>query len=98
LCVFEGSLKTNHMANNNTIKRQGTGSDTAVSVSPFHKLLSHEVTRSQFLKILGIATISIFGFSSIIHFLTGKHTSPNIASITTKPISTYGHKSGGPKL
>jgi hypothetical protein len=83
------------MADYNKTKNRedGLNSTASRSTNPLHKLLSHEVTRKQFLKVLGLAVISIFGFSSIIHFFTGKHPSSTIASITAAPVSSsYGHK------
>ena len=45
--------------------------------SPITTILSREVTRQEFLLILGSLIVSILGVSSIIHFLTGKNVGIN---------------------
>ena len=81
------------MASSNKIKNQLDGSNPKITVSPIHRLLTKQVTRKQFLSVLGFGFLGILGFSSLVHFLTGKHPSTKIASITSKSSSSYGHKS-----
>ena len=45
--------------------------------SPIATVLSREVTRQEFLLILGSLILSILGVSSIIHFLTGRNVGIN---------------------
>lgn len=40
-------------------------------MSKLEKILSREMTRQQFLATLGVAIISLFGFSSVMGVLTG---------------------------
>jgi hypothetical protein len=62
-------------------------------LSPLHRLLSKPVTRRQFLQVLGFGIISVFGFSTIIHFLTGKRPSSKVVATTiAKSPTNYGHK------
>lgn len=42
------------------------------SIIPLQDLLKHDVSRKEFLKIVGFSMISALGLSSIIKFLTGK--------------------------
>jgi hypothetical protein len=39
---------------------------------PLNQLMQKEMTRQEFLLTLGLGVASIFGFSAIIHLLTGK--------------------------
>jgi|HubBroStandDraft_4_1064222.scaffolds.fasta_scaffold1174064_1 hypothetical protein len=41
------------------------------------EVLHKEMTRQEFLATIGFAAASLFGLSTILHFLFGKHTSGN---------------------
>ena len=45
--------------------------DVNARVTPAQQLLQQELTRKEFMATLGMGVVSILGFSSIIHFLTG---------------------------
>lgn len=51
---------------------------------PITELLAKEISRKEFLATLGFGVASIVGFSTIIHFLTGKsvesHLSQRVSS------------------
>lgn len=56
--------------------------------------LDREVTRQEFLTILGLITASVFGFGTIIKLLTGGHEITRPAA--PKPVTTgYGVSSYG---
>lgn len=57
--------------------------------SPVGQLLQKKVTRKEFLGIAGSAVVSILGFSTIIHFLTGKRV-----GIKHLSVSDHGFGSG----
>lgn len=57
----------------------------------FQPLLQKEMSRKEFLLTLGLGTASIFGFSTIIHLLTGK----SINSHLKQRIGGYGSTSYG---
>ncbi len=60
--------------------------------TPIQNLLSKQVSRKQFLLILGFSIVSILGFSSIVHFFTGRRPGNHIAQNTSNTASNYGHK------
>jgi Na+-translocating ferredoxin:NAD+ oxidoreductase RnfA subunit len=60
--------------------------------TPVQDLLGRELTRKQFLKVVGYGIVAALGFSTIMHFLTGKRPSAHIASISPPPVTKYGHK------
>jgi hypothetical protein len=46
-----------------------------ISDTPLQQLLTKDVSRKEFLAIVGLGILSIFGLSSIIKFLTGHNIS-----------------------
>jgi hypothetical protein len=44
--------------------------------TPAQRLLQQDVTRKEFMAIVGLGALSVLGFSSIIHFLTGHSARP----------------------
>lgn len=60
-------------------------------------LLNKEMTRKEFLGTLGFGLASILGFSSIIHFLTGKSAGEHAGHTVAKGYGTSvygGHREG----
>ena len=51
--------------------------------TPLSRLLQKDVSRQEFLSVLGLGIISMLGLSSIIHFLTGKKHSTSISSTSS---------------
>jgi len=43
---------------------------------PIHTLMQKDMTRKEFLTAMGFGVASIFGFSTLIHLLTGKSFGP----------------------
>jgi hypothetical protein len=73
---------------------QPTDKSSSASKTPLQSLLHEPVTRSQFLTIVGFGVLSVFGFSKIVHFFTGKSGNHTISSTTNTHIAEYGHRSG----
>ena len=48
--------------------------------TPAQQLLQRDVNRKEFIATVGIGVVSIMGFSSIIHFLTGHKSGRSAAS------------------
>ena len=48
-------------------------------MSPLKNLTQKEMTRKEFLLVLGLGIASILGFSGLIRLLTGKHPHQHIA-------------------
>ena len=54
---------------------------TKKSITPVQALLQKEVTRKEFMTTSALAIVSVLGFSTIIHFLTGRNsTSSGVAT------------------
>jgi len=56
--------------------------------TPVSELLQKQVTRKEFMATTGLGIVSILGFSTIIHFLSGKKSSG--FATTTRRTSGYG--------
>ncbi len=63
------------------------------SITPAQALLQKEVTRKEFIATSGLAIVSILGFSTIIHFLTGHGNGRPIVASSKQ--SGYGSSSYG---
>jgi hypothetical protein len=50
-------------------------------ITPAQQLLQKDVTRKEFMGVVALGLVSVMGFSSIIHFLTG-HSGKSVASVT----------------
>ena len=59
-------------------------------MSKLEQLLSKEMSRQQFLVTIGMAVVSLFGFSTLMGILTGNE------SKTDTPPPGYGHSNYGP--
>lgn len=59
---------------------------------PIHAILEKEMTRKEFLTTLGFGVISIMGFSTIIHLLTGKRNPLQQDASLGYGSSSYGGK------
>lgn len=66
---------------------------TKKKLTPAQALLQKEVTRKQFMTTVGFTLVSILGFSTIIHFLTGNKGNHSI--IASSQRSGYGSSSYG---
>lgn len=73
------------------VNNQEPASGSLLSQTPLQHLLHQPVTRKQFLKVAGFGVLSVFGFSTIIHLLTGKHPSAHIASVTSSATPRKGY-------
>jgi hypothetical protein len=51
---------------------------TGKPITPAQQLLQKDVTRKEFIGVVALGLVSILGFSSIIHFLTG-HSGRSVA-------------------
>ena len=51
-------------------------------------LLNKRVSRKQFLLTLGLGVVSIFGFSTLLHFITGKQIPSHISTSSHTPSKT----------
>jgi hypothetical protein len=63
------------------------------STTPVQALLQKEVTRKEFMTTSALAIVSILGFSSIIHFLTGHNSKSLIKTVSSR--DGYGSSSYG---
>jgi hypothetical protein len=53
---------------------------SAKPTTPAQQLLQRDVNRKEFIATVGFGMVSIMGFSSIIHFLTGHKSGRSVAS------------------
>jgi hypothetical protein len=56
--------------------------------TPIQALLNKRVSRKQFLLLLGFGVVSIFGFSTLLHFITGKQIPGHISTSRHTPSKT----------
>jgi|GEM_PF-431279 len=61
---------------------------TKKSITPVQALLQKEVTRKEFMTTSALAIVSVLGFSTIIHFMTGHNSTSS--GIATNRQSGYG--------
>jgi hypothetical protein len=61
---------------------------TKKNTTPVQALLQKEVTRKEFMTTSGLAIVSILGFSTIIHFLSGHNSTSSVIATTGR--SGYG--------
>ena len=72
------------------VNDSASNGDSLLPKTPLQNLLHKSVTRKQFLKLVGLGLLSVLGFSTVLHFLTGKHPSAHIASVTAATSSRKG--------
>ena len=60
-------------------------------VTPLQNLMQKEISRKEFLGVVGLAVLSIFGFSTIVKLLTGKSLDSS-AVLHDYSVSVYGGK------
>ena len=55
---------------------------------PIQALLNKRVSRKEFLLLLGFGVVSILGFSTLLHFITGKQMPGHISTSSNTPSKT----------
>ncbi|HUB94144.1 MAG TPA: hypothetical protein VMB52_06600 [Verrucomicrobiae bacterium] len=58
--------------------------------APLSSLMEKEVSRGEFLSVLGLAVVSVFGFSTILRLLTGKSLDTHSLTSSGYGSSAYG--------